>query len=190
MYSRRCRGSGLLLTVSTAITASVSAKTGPHGEFVFAPLSPGDYAIYVRDNSDSKQSWLQPRFKPTLVSLEPSQSSKSLDIRALYDASTSVDISGHISIDKQLLNQVIQLRSLMRSGWAQLDGSDNRLESRTMLEEDTPEAMLKHFRRRYLGTINGTKVATKGDINPDGHFTIHVPRGMDRAVVLLASAGV
>ena len=180
------------------------ATTDAQGNFVFAPLPPGEYRVDLSWTPEQQE--LRSRFVSQTVTLAAGQEPAAVEMRERFDPSVSVPITGHVEINKQMLDDIANMRALVRGSQrfagvgsllaaGQLESLQKAFESlppeieQAVLqsnEVDSPEKVLQLLAPTIRGTNNGVSASAKGEIDAEGNFTIHAPGGLQQAVIELA----
>ena len=161
--------------------------TDAQGDFVFAPLPPGEYRVDLAWTGEQQE--LRSRYVPQTITLAASQEPAPVEMRERFNPDNTVPITGHIEISKQMLEDIAGMRALVRTSNSQLFGglsTQSAVPSSTEIE--SPEKVLQLFGPVIRGTNNGVSTSAKGEIDAEGNFTIHAPRGLQQAVIGLAGA--
>ena len=161
--------------------------TDAQGDFVFAPLPPGEYRVDLAWTSEQQE--LRSRYLPQTITLAADQEPAPVEMRERFNPDVTVRITGHIEISKRMLADIVQMRALVRTTNAQrFAGTGIRGGGVRENDVDSPEKALQLFAPTVRGTNNGVSASAKGDIDAEGNFTIHAPRGLQQSVIELASA--
>jgi beta-lactamase regulating signal transducer with metallopeptidase domain len=165
------------------------AKADAQGEFVFAPLPPGEYVVGLEPMPERND--LLTRYVPKTVTLAAGQEPAPVELRERFNPEVTVPITGHIEISKQMLEDIARMQALVKifqrfGGFGGFGGFGNQPAVRPSTDVESPEKIPQLFAPAIHGTNNGVNASAKGEIDADGNFTIRAPRGMQQAVIELA----
>ena len=181
-----------------------AAMTDAQGNFRLAPLPAGDYHVEPRDMASDlsterrhapppEKHPLPGFFTAQTVTLTADKESPKLEFRTV----PAVLIEGQLVNTKELLDaaaatQAYEAQIVSRFGSPTFGGAVQMPNGATsvpaaMKTTATPETLIREFAPTIHGSLNESPFTAKADINPDGKFTVKVPRGLTDAVLHLRS---
>jgi beta-lactamase regulating signal transducer with metallopeptidase domain/uncharacterized GH25 family protein len=170
-------------SLDSYIGTTRSVKTDKNGDFVVKTLPAGECRLFVQSDLALQTA----HFLPKTVTLVGDKNPEPIEIRSNYTPDAMVQVTGHISISKEAIADLVNLSHLLRSTNNQVVINPTR--PAELKDGESREETLRRFAPLIQGNINGANFRAKAEMEDNGNFTLRVPRGLQTASLLLASAG-